>query len=78
MSQFSKDALERAAKTFLGTFVTIFAGAFIVPADVYNGSDWTAAATAAAAAAITAAVSGLLSFFSKSKGPNDGSASLVV
>lgn len=78
MSTFTLDALERAGKTFLGTFVTIFAGSFVVPTNVYNGSSWTAAAVSAGAAAITAAVSGLLSFFSKGKGPGGDNASLVV
>lgn len=65
---FTLDLLERALKTFVGAFIT----ALVMPADVFNGSAWKAAAIAGAAAGISA----VFSLISSQVGTK-GTASLV-
>ena len=76
MTNFVKDLLERAAKTFVQTFAAVF----VIPAvaDIYNSSAWEKAGVAAGAAAIAATASVLTSVLSKNVGPDAGSASTVV
>ena len=78
MTLFSRDLIERAAKTAVQTFVVTFFGLLVVPADVTSIGGWKAALVAAASGACTAAVSALTSLWSKHKGPNPDSASTVV
>lgn len=72
MTIFTKDLLERAAKTF----VQAFAAALVVPAlaDFWTVSAWKAAIIGA----VSAGVSAVSSLLSKPVGPNKGDASTVV
>jgi hypothetical protein len=74
---FTADLLERAVKTFLQTFATVFLGALVVPANVADVGAWKAAGLAALAGAVSAAFSAAMSAVSKPVG-NKNSASIVA
>jgi hypothetical protein len=72
---FSKDLLERAAKTFLQAFFATLAATFAVPADFADGN-WQKTLTAGLIAAISAGLSALSSFYSRTWG-DPQSASMI-
>lgn len=74
---FTADLLERAVKTWVQTFLTVFLGALVVPAQVFSVGAWKAAALGALAGAVSAAFSAVMSVLSKPVG-NKSSASLVA
>jgi len=73
---FTADLLERAVKTFFQTFLTVFLGALVVPANVFSVTNWKAAALGALAGAVSAAFSAVMSLISKPVGDKQ-SASIV-
>lgn len=74
---FTADLLERAVKTWVQTFLTVFLGALIVPANVFSVGGWKAAGLGALAGAVSAAFSAAMSLLSKPVG-NKNTASLVA
>jgi apolipoprotein N-acyltransferase len=65
---FTADLFERAVKTWLQTFLTVFLGALVVPANVFSVTNWKAAALGALAGAVAAAFSAVMSLLSKPVG----------
>lgn len=73
---FTADLLERAVKTFVQTFLTVFLGALVVPSSVFSVGGWKAAALGALGGAVSAGFSAAMSLLSKPVG-NKGTASIV-
>lgn len=75
---FTADLLERLVKTYLQTFATVFLTSFVVPANVYDGGAWKAAAGAALLAAAAAGLSAATSMLSRNVGDRDSASVLPV
>lgn len=78
LTNFYRDMIERAVRTFFQAALTVGLGMIVAPGDVLSWGDWKRVLATAAAGGFAAGCSALTSLFAKNKGPNTDSASFKV